>query len=109
MLVMLESNVSVQDDSVSTSISEELFTPALQGAALINSQIKDGTKGVQVKEVLKDSPAAAVGLQKGDVIIGLNRERIQTLAQLRKLLEEKPAIIALNIARGDANIFLLLR
>ncbi|XOD70130.1 MAG: serine endoprotease DegQ [Sodalis sp. (in: enterobacteria)] len=99
----------ILDDSVSTSISEELFTPALQGAALINSQIKDGTKGVQVKEVLKDSPAAAVGLQKGDVIIGLNRERIQTLAQLRKLLEEKPAIIALNIARGDANIFLLLR
>ncbi|SNC59048.1 Do family serine endopeptidase [Sodalis endosymbiont of Henestaris halophilus] len=99
----------VLDDSASTINSEEIFTPALQGASLRNGQLKDGTTGVQVENVVKDSLAAAIGLQKGDVIVGLNRERVQNLAQLRKLLEAKPAVIALNIVRGDANIFLLLR
>lgn len=99
----------VLDDSASATTSKEILTPALQGASLNNGQLKDGTKGVQVEDVVKDSHAAAIGLQKGDVIVGLNRERVQNLAQLRKVLEAKPAVMALNIVRGDANIFLLLR
>ncbi|URJ29745.1 Do family serine endopeptidase [Blochmannia endosymbiont of Camponotus sp.] len=97
------------DDSTSVSTSEEVLTPALQGASLSNGYLKDGTKGVQVEEVAKDSPAYAIGLQKGDIIIGLNRTKVHNLSQLRKILNEKPSIIALNIVRGDANIFLLLR
>ncbi|MCR3755645.1 MAG: periplasmic serine endoprotease [Sodalis sp. Psp] len=104
-------NVSViLDDRASATItSEEILAPALQGASFSNGQLKDGMKGVQVENVVKDSPAAAIGLQKGDVIIGMNRERVQSLAQLRKVLDAKPAVIALNIVRGDASIFLLLR
>lgn len=97
------------DDSTCISTSEEVLTPALQGASLSNGHLKDGTKGVQVEEVIKDSPASAIGLQKGDIIIGLNRIRIHNLSQLRKILKEKPSVMALNIVRGDANIFLLLR
>ncbi|RLR18100.1 Do family serine endopeptidase [Sodalis-like symbiont of Bactericera trigonica] len=99
----------VLDDSASAAASEEILTPALQGASLSNGQLKNGTKGVQVEEVVKDSPAAAIGLQKGDVIVALNRERVQSVAQLRKVLEAKPAVMALNIVRGDADIYLLLR
>ncbi|URJ28119.1 Do family serine endopeptidase [Candidatus Blochmannia vicinus (nom. nud.)] len=97
------------DDSTSVSTSEEVLTPALQGASLSNGYLKDGTKGVQVEEVAKDSPAYSIGLQKGDIIIGLNRTKVHNLSQLRKILNEKPSIIALNIVRGDTNIFLLLR
>lgn len=105
----LKTTFVVLDDSVSATFSEEILIPALKGASLSNGQLKDGTNGVQVEDVAKDSPAASIGLQKGDVIIGLNRERIQSLAQLRKVLETKPAVMALNIVRGDASIFLLLR
>lgn len=97
------------DDSTCVSTSEEVLTPALQGASLSNGHLKDGAKGVQVEEVVKDSPAAAIGLQRGDVIIGLNKTRVNNLSQLRKILKEKPTVIALNIVRGDANIFLLIR
>lgn len=97
------------DDSTCISTSEEVLTPALQGASLSNGHLKDGTKGVQVEEVIKDSPASAIGLQKGDIIVGLNRTRIYNLSQLRKILKDKPSVMALNIVRGDTNIFLLLR
>lgn len=105
-----QKNVSViLDNRASATAKEEILTPALQGASFSDGQLKDGMKGVQVDDVIKDSPAAVIGLQKGDIIIGLNRERVQNLAQLRKVLDTKPAVMALNIVRGDASIFLLLR
>ncbi|MCS4273398.1 serine protease DegQ [Raoultella sp. BIGb0132] len=103
-------NVEVTlDKSTSSSASAELIIPALQGASLSDGQMKDGTKGVVVDSVDKASPAAQVGLHKDDIIIGLNRERISTIAELRKVLESKPAVIALNVMRGNESIYLLLR
>ena len=64
---------------------------------------------MQIDNVAKDTPAAQVGLQKGDIIIGVNRERIENITQLRKLLEAKPSVLALNIVRGEETIYLLLR
>ncbi|GKX37011.1 serine endoprotease DegQ [Pectobacterium versatile] len=99
----------VLDNSSSASTSAETLSPSLQGASLTNGQLKDGSKGVQIDNVAKDTPAAQVGLQKGDIIIGVNRERIENITQLRKLLEAKPSVLALNIVRGEETIYLLLR
>ncbi|WP_117085955.1 PDZ domain-containing protein, partial [Klebsiella pneumoniae] len=57
----------------------------------------------------KASPAAQAGLHKDDIIIGLNRERVRSIAELRKVLESKPTVIALNVIRGSESIYLLLR
>jgi serine protease DegQ len=97
------------DKSTSSTASADLIIPALQGASLSDGQMKDGTKGVAVDNVDKGSPAAQVGLHKDDIIIGLNRERVRSIAELRKVLESKPAVIALNVMRGNESIYLLLR
>jgi serine protease DegQ len=97
------------DKSTSSTASAELITPALQGASLSDGQMKDGTKGVVLNDVEKGSAAAQVGLHKDDVIIGINRQRVQSIAEMRKVLEAKPAIIALNVMRGNESIYLLLR
>lgn len=97
------------DDSAATTSSAEILTPALQGASLSNGQLKDGTKGVLVDDVVKDTPAAQIGLHKGDVIIGINRSQVENIIALRKVLDTKPAVMAMNIMRGDESIFLLLR
>ncbi|MFZ2613787.1 MAG: serine endoprotease DegQ, partial [Raoultella planticola] len=89
------------DKSTSSTASADLIIPALQGASLSDGQMKDGTKGVAVDNVDKGSPAAQVGLHKDDIIIGLNRERVRSIAELRKVLESKPAVIALNVIRGN--------
>ncbi len=97
------------DNSSQTTASAELMSPALQGATLSDGAAKDGTKGVKVDEVAKATPAAQFGLQKDDVIVGVNRTPVQNLAELRKLLETKPDLLALSVMRGDENIYLLLR
>ncbi|WP_291972217.1 serine endoprotease DegQ [Candidatus Symbiopectobacterium sp.] len=98
----------VLDNNSSAATSAESLSPALQGASLANGQAKDGSKGVQIEDVTKDTPAAQVGLQKGDIIVGVNRERVENITQLRKILESKPSVLALNVVRGEETIYLLL-
>lgn len=103
-------NVEVTlDKSTSSSASAELIAPALQGATLSDGQLKDGTKGIRIDTVEKSSPAAQAGLHQEDVIIGVNRNRVQSIAELRKVLEGKPAVIALQVMRGNESIYILLR
>ena len=97
------------DTSTSSSASAEMITPALEGATLSDGQLKDGGKGIKIDEVVKGSPAAQAGLQKDDVIIGVNRDRVNSIAEMRKVLAAKPAIIALQIVRGNESIYLLMR
>ncbi|MEX9249552.1 PDZ domain-containing protein, partial [Salmonella enterica] len=95
------------DSNTSSSASAEMIAPALQGATLSDGQLKDGTKGVKVDSVEKSSPAAQAGLQKDDVITGVNRDRISSIAEMRKVMAAKPSIIALQVVRGNENIYLL--
>lgn len=97
------------DKSTSSSASAELIAPALQGATLSDGQLKDGTKGIRIDTVEKSSPAALAGLHQEDVIIGVNRNRVQSIAELRKVMESKPAVIALQVMRGNESIYILLR
>ncbi|WP_192458346.1 serine endoprotease DegQ [Musicola keenii] len=99
----------VLDNSANATTNADNLSPALQGASLTNGQLKDGSKGVLIENVAKDSAAAKVGLQKGDIIVGVNRERIESISQLRKILDSKPSVLALNIVRGEESIYLLLR
>jgi serine protease DegQ len=97
------------DKSTSSSASAELIAPALQGATLSDGQLKDGTKGITIDTVEKSSPAAQAGLHQDDVIIGVNRTRVQSIAEMRKVLESKPTVIALQVMRGKETIYILLR
>ncbi|MCV8904011.1 serine endoprotease DegQ [Escherichia coli] len=101
--------VEVTLDTSTSSSSAEMITPALEGATLSDGQLKDGGKGIKIDEVVKGSPAAQAGLQKDDVIIGVNRDRVNSIAEMRKVLAAKPAIIALQIVRGNESIYLLMR
>lgn len=64
---------------------------------------------MKIDNVEKSSPAAQAGLQKDDVIIGVNRDRIRSIAEMHKVMATKPSIIALQVVRGNENIYLLLR
>lgn len=81
----------------------------LAGAQFSNTTSADSIQGVKVVSVEKDSPAAQYQLQKDDIIIGVNRERVKNIADLRKILEKKPGVLALNIQRGEQSIYLIIR
>ncbi|MCL1093059.1 DegQ family serine endoprotease [Shewanella kaireitica] len=79
--------------------------PMLQGAKLENSN----NSGVVITDVAQGSPAAASGLIKGDVIVGVNRSKVKNLKSLKSVLEDQKGSVALKIQRDNTSIYLILR
>ncbi|WP_239952888.1 serine endoprotease DegP [Pantoea sp. Z09] len=100
--VTVELQQSTQDKVQSATI----YT-GIEGADLSNDSGSD--KGVRVDNVNPGSAAARIGLKKGDVILGVNQQRVANLGELRKILDTKPSVLALNVKRGDSSIYLLMQ
>jgi Do/DeqQ family serine protease len=79
--------------------------PMLQGANLENSK----KSGIVITEVAQGSPAAMNGLKKGDVIVGINRDRISDLKTLKEQLKDPKGSVALKILRDGSLLYLILR
>ncbi|MFD1006925.1 Do family serine endopeptidase [Oceanisphaera ostreae] len=91
------------------SVAADTLNESLKGATLSKVDSKDDVKGVKITEVTPRSPAARSGLEEGDIIIGVNRKRVKNLNDLRKIIQGKPDVIALNIQRGNSALYLVLR
>ncbi|PXZ05014.1 serine endoprotease DegQ [Gilliamella apicola] len=104
-----EISVEVKLKNGDETITEaKAIHPALNGATLINGEVK-GQKGVLIKSIAKNSPASRLSLQEGDLITGVNKARINSVSELRKIIDSNPSAIALNIIRGDSRLYLILR
>ncbi|OCG01437.1 Do family serine endopeptidase [Gilliamella sp. wkB112] len=103
----LSVDVKLKNSDESTTEAKSLHV-ALDGATLSNGEVK-GQKGVLIESIAKNSPASRLSLQEGDLITGVNKERVNTIADLRKIIDSNPSAIALNIIRGDSRIYLILR
>ncbi|VEI44155.1 serine protease [Actinobacillus equuli] len=66
-------------------------------------------KGIEIAKVTKGSIAENRGLAEGDIIVGVNRVKVDNIKQLREVLDSKPSVIALNILRGNSNFYLILQ
>ena len=78
----------------------------LDGAELEND---DQGNGIVVADIADNSPAASVGLRKGDIINGINRQRINNIGELRSYLNDHKGVFALNIQRNNSSLFLMIR
>ena len=100
-------NVSLElQQSSQNQVDSSTIFSGIEGAEMSN---KGADKGVVVNNVKAKSPAARIGLKKGDVIMGANQQPVKNIAELRKILDSKPSVLALNIQRGDTSLYLLMQ
>jgi serine protease DegQ len=96
----------------SSGQSAHALIDALQGADFRDAP-HDGqhgsVKGAIVSRVDPGSPADRAGLHPGDIVTGVNRTSVASEAELAKVLRQEPGRIALNVQRGDAQTYLLVR
>ena len=92
--------------SQAANIAAVSIHPMLDGAKLENNTQQNN---IAVVDVAKGSPANAIGLAKGDFIIGINRTRIESIPDLRKALKDKKDIFVLNILRGGNTQYIMVR
>lgn len=69
--------LGVQLNEVSSDTAKELRLPA--------------ERGVVISSIVPDSPAAKAGLKENDVVTEINGQRIEGVAQFRRIIRETPA------------------
>lgn len=81
----------------------------LTGAELSNATKADGSTGVKVTSVAEGSPAQSYQLQAGDIIVGVNRQRVSNIGEFRKVVEKAGDVLALNVIRDERKIVIVVR
>jgi serine protease Do len=96
-------------ESTNMKAKAETLHEGLKGAELSNTTPSDAVQGVKVTSIVDNSPAAQYQLQEGDIIIGVNRQRVKNIADLRTIVDKHKGVLALNIQRGERTIYLVIR
>jgi serine protease Do len=102
-----------QEDNRSSAPAEGKLGAAVEPLTPeIAQQLKlpAGTQGVVVDSVDPAGPAAAAGIDRGDVIVEVNRQPLRSAADLRTALEKngaKPALLLIN--RAGQTIYVAVR
>ena len=96
-----EVEVTLDGDKGHT-VASNSSNPLFEGATLSDN---DG-KGVLVSDVKDNSRAARYGLAKGDIITEANREKVNSMDDLNKILSKKNKFLALKINRKGMTVYL---
>lgn len=93
------------------SMAGEKIHPRLAGAVLgmVEEMTERGrVEAVAITEVVPGSPAAAAGLRAGDIILSVNRRKVESLEDVRRHAGGTQSLL-LNIQRGRSALFMLLK
>ncbi|MCF2907768.1 DegQ family serine endoprotease [Pseudoalteromonas sp. DL2-H2.2] len=100
-------NVELKGQSEQRAEADRIH-PSLQGAVLESGE-RNGNQGIVVVSVEERSPAARVGLQEGDVIMQVNRQRVTSVRDMKRLIDDIQGNIVLGIKRGRDSVFYLIQ
>ncbi|MBX5050828.1 DegQ family serine endoprotease [Rhizobium lentis] len=101
-----------------TIAAEDHSTADLSGTALEGASMRDapnggvrggGVSGVVIENVAPGSTAARAGIRAGDIIVAINRVPVASIADLRRTIAQKPAIVALELIRDGGRLLLVIR
>lgn len=92
-------------------LSGERLDPRLSGAQfgdLPDKYTREGVSGVLITRVTPGSKAEQVGLQKDDLVRGINRAAVADLTQFEQYIEQKPRQIVLTVVRGNQAFYVVM-
>ncbi|MDR3333921.1 MAG: Do family serine endopeptidase [Treponema sp.] len=80
-----------------------VYVVPLTDALRSNLQLDNNAQGLYVAQILNETPAAIIGLQRGDRITGINGESVKDMASFYRLLREKTTSeLWFAFMRGDS-------
>jgi Do/DeqQ family serine protease len=102
--------VTIGKDTEQAAAGAKLH-PRLAGAVFAPADESNApdARGIVVKSIQPRSAAARIGLRQGDVILGVNRKRVETMAEFEKLAGEDQKELLLHVRRGNAAFFIVVQ
>jgi Do/DeqQ family serine protease len=104
----VDTRIEVRNEEVTTD--QKKLWPGLYIVPLTESvrsslKLDAGAQGLYVSNVVARSPASIMGLQRGDLITGINGEKVRDLASFYRTLREKGSSeLWFELTRGDASL-----
>ncbi|MGE3475012.1 MAG: Do family serine endopeptidase [Rhodospirillaceae bacterium] len=90
--------------AVAAAAPQERTEPSrIMGAVFENT--RDGVRAADVEE---NSPAAAMGLQPGDIVTAVNRTQIRSVSDLEKALKNVKSQSVVRVKRDDRDVVLIV-
>ena len=109
----LDLKTRISGDVTPGRMTGDKLDPRLTGAIFSDipseSPLHGRLQGVYVYGLERGSPALNAGLEPGDIIVSINRQKTDSLQQIKKILQTRQNQLLLNIQRGNSAFFLLLR
>lgn len=107
--IFLEYNIHVPTESFKEHWDRLLAGEVIgkpEERAELGVSLQEDAETATIKEVFKDSPAAAAGLKPGDVVVRFKGERVHTAEDLIELVGETKVDerVSLEVRRGDETI-----
>ncbi len=99
---------AVKEEAKASEISDRLAGAKL-GSIEPDHPLAGQVEGVEVLHVEAGSPAAFAGLEKGDIIVSVNREPVRNLEEFRAAAKASKGEFLLNVRRGDSALFLVIQ
>lgn len=98
---------------ITASLSGGQTSPQLAGAEFTNipedHPAYGNITGILVAQVARGSSAWQFGLREGDIIHAVNRQPVKSVTEFRQTVEANDRILALNVVRGNSQLFLVIR
>jgi len=86
----------------------EVAAPIIAGVELVAEDAGGDNSGLRVVSIDEESEAYLAGLQRGDLILRLNRQRVTSLEQAQAIVREAPRGIVALVRRGNRESIVLL-
>ena len=85
-------------------LSGATFAPLTEESTLFGR-----VEGIAVVDVERGSPAWQIGLRKRDVIVAVNRRPVHDLEDFKAAVQASENALLLNVRRGNAQVFIVIR
>lgn len=97
-------------EEIARAQSKNLHGTSLEGATLENvTAAKSQQHGIQVAKIEPKTPAAASGLEQGDVILSVNNTRVATVEELGKVVAKHQQVLLIRLIRDNRQLMLVAR
>ena len=106
----LEAVIGAADGSAATADSRSPQSTGFRGALLRDADSNlSGVSGVEVTAVQEGSGAWSAGLRAGDIIVAVNRQEVDSLADFNGLIEDAGNLVGITVLREGREMLLLMR
>jgi len=97
----------------SGQFSSSTNMPLLKGATLkplsASQPYQGASEGLLITHIKANSPAAQVGLQEGDIILAVNKRKVQTVVDLNKASQLSKRQLLIHLQRGQNFLYLVIK